>query len=105
MVVQINFERSEADHDRGQCRLVLENPEKGGGDTLGTYRGYAGGARVNDPGSVGTWWMWENPQEPLKDVTFSPSLITYIGDRQMFHIFIRDGKVEHCGDCECGCRE
>jgi hypothetical protein len=114
MVVQINFDRSETDFertdyngkpmkDRGRCRLVLENPSKPGGSNLGTFIGYELGAVVEDPRAEHPWWTWENPNEPLERVAFSPSIISHVGDRQMFHIFVKNGKIEHCSDCQCGC--
>lgn len=103
MTVQIDWADSTADADEGVCWLTLTNPEKPGGDHLGSFAGYADNSVV--PDDSGVWWTWANPSEPLENVTFSPSLIHHVGDKQMFHIFIRGGEIEHCGDCECGCRE
>lgn len=49
-------------------------------------------------------WEWENPDDPIEDITLSPSLKLEWDEPNTFHIFIRDGEVEHCGDCQCGCQ-
>ena len=100
MTATINFDHSSADREAGICWLHIDNPDKPGGDFLGAFQGYS------DEGSPDeTWWTWENPDEPLESVTFSPSIILHFGDTQMFHVFVRDGELDHCGDCECGCLE
>ena len=99
MVAKINFEKSSTDPAEGICSLRIDNPDKDGGDSLGSFRGYADGGPSDE-----VWWTWENPNEPLEDVTFSPSIILHFGDTQAFHVFVRDGELDHCGDCQCGCQ-
>ena len=99
MTAQINFEQSSVDRDAGICWLHIDNPDKDGGDFLGSFQGYADGGPSDE-----TWWTWENPDDPLEDVTFSPSIILHFGDTQMFHVFVRGGELDHCGDCNCGCQ-
>lgn len=103
MVAEINFDQSGIARDAGICWLHIDNPDKDGGDVLGSFQGYADGDGPSD--GTETWWTWENPDEPLENVTFSPSIILHFGDTQMFHAFVRDGELDHCTDCKCGCRE
>lgn len=49
-------------------------------------------------------WVWENPDESTDELTLSPSLRYEGGIGPHFHIFIKGGEIEHCGDCECGCK-
>lgn len=48
-------------------------------------------------------WTWENPDDPIEDVTLSPSLQYRGGIGPDFHVFIKDGEIKHCRDCQCGC--
>lgn len=95
MTVYIAFGQSSAGED--VVTLVLRDDESG--ESHGSFRGYASGARVPDPSDEETWWEWENPNAELEDVTLSPSL-RLPGE---FHIYIRGGEIEHCNDCPCGC--
>lgn len=98
MTVYIAFEQSrllEGEH----VTLVLRDDETG--ESHGSFRAYAPGARVPGPDDEETWWDWGNPNAKLEDVTFSPSL-RLPGE---FHIYVRNGEIEHCGDCPCGCSQ
>lgn len=51
-------------------------------------------------------WTWENPEvTSYRNVTLSPSLKYEGGIGPNFHIYIREGEIEHLGDCACGCSQ
>lgn len=101
MTVEIDWERSEIVKPGEECSITTVNPDNLGGDTPYTIHAFAKGSEPQD--SMSTWWTWENPGEPLRDVTLSPSIILHFGDSQQFHIYLRGGEIEHLGDCQCGC--
>lgn len=99
MTVEIDFERSTInDGDGVGGWLVLHDPDKDE-----DYASWPFYAADYDGDRVDMHWTWENPDAPLEDITLSPSLVLEQDDPNTFHIFVRDGEIEHCGDCQCGC--
>ena len=102
MTLQIAFDApgtSLTDDERGGT-LILREPDSG--SDYATWSFHVDGEDSNMPGPH--VWEWENPDEPIEDVTLSPSLRYQGGIGPDFHVFIKNGEVEHCGDCQCGCR-
>jgi len=103
MTVQIDWEGSYVDEDDGRACVVLENPERG--MKYGAFMAFADHEDVEEFNEE--WepvaWDWKNPGCDLRDVTFSPSIIVN-WDEQQFHIFIKEGEIEHCQNCNCGCK-
>jgi len=98
MTVEINFENSNIRGDGKIVELNLEDTDKDN-----NYASWMGYAESYEGPKIDTHWTWENPDEPLENVTLSPSLILKQDDPNTFHIFIKNGEIEHCGDCQCGC--
>ncbi len=97
MTVKIDWVKSHADGDRGA--LILYNDETDthyGSWPFKTNPDFAGEKHI---------WKWETPDAPLEEITLSPSLRLDNEVLGPFHIFVRDGEIEHCGDCKCGCEQ
>jgi len=100
MTVQINWEHSRITNEEERVELILENPEKD--ESYASWMAYSDKWEGN---KIDTFWTWENPEEPIEDVTLSPSLKLNWDDPNTFHIFVKNGEIEHCGDCQCGCKD
>lgn len=79
--------------------LILKEPESGA--DYATWPFHVDGEDSNMPGE--NVWTWKNPDEPRRNITLSPSLLYDGGIGPYFHLYIRDGEIEHLSDCECGC--
>jgi len=103
MTVKIDWEQSYVNEEDGRALVSLSNPEKD--SKYGSFVAFSSRDDVEEfnDGSEAIAWDWENPGCGLKDVTFSPSLILN-WDEQEFHIYIREGEVVHCQNCNCGCK-
>ena len=99
MTVQINGGRIRDDGTGGVLYLGHSD-----GSDYASWPFHINGEDSNMPGE--NVWDWENPNEAdgPHDVTLSPSLKYEGGIGPNFHIFIRNGEIEHCGDCRCGCQ-
>lgn len=101
MTVQIDWGRTYITEDSGV--LYLTHSETG--DDYAAWQFFADQRKVNEYNSK--WssesWKWENQGCDLRDLTLSPSLKYEGGIGPNFHIFVRGGEIEHCGDCQCGC--
>lgn len=104
MTVEIDFEHPGTGLDEGgeSGFLMLHNPEKD--ETYASWPFHVIPSEHYIHGPDAPVWKWENPDDPIADITLSPSLLLEWDDPNTFHIFIRDGEVEHCGDCQCGCQ-
>ncbi|MWG36573.1 hypothetical protein [Halomarina oriensis] len=101
MTVQIDFEASNTTGEYGNLRL--RNPERD--CDYASWPFVADGQEADRRTADGnTTWHWTNPDEPLGDITLAPSL-KLDWDEDGFHIFVRDGEIEHCSDCACGCHQ
>jgi len=97
MTVEINHEatRTVGGGGRGFVNLT---------DTDGTkYADWPFYSESYKGSKIEPYWTWENPDDPLEDITLSPSLILEWDEPNTFHIFVRGGEIEHCSDCQCGC--
>jgi len=97
MVVQFHVSRIRDDRTGGT--IIIKDPQTNSDYARWTF--HVDGEDSNMPGE--NVWKWENPNEDKSNLTLSPSLKYEGGIGPHFHIFIRDGEIEHCGDCECGC--
>lgn len=105
MTVQIDWARSRIPADGGEGSLFLVNSATG--DDYHHWPFYDDPERADEFSATGDTnaWHWENPDDDPQDITLSPSLKYDGGIGPNFHIFVRDGEIEHCGDCKCGCNE
>lgn len=101
MTVEINWARSWINREDGHGTLYLENDDA----DYAAWKFYEDSERVQEFNSTGDTvsWQWENPGCDVQDITLSPSLKYEGGIGPNFHIFIRNGEIQHCGDCQCGC--
>lgn len=103
MTVQIDFDSDGTALDSGEKSgfLILTNIEKG--ENYGSWPFHVTPEEHYIHGVDSPVWKWQNPGEPLENITLSPSLKLEWDEPNTFHIFIRNGEVEHCSDCQCGC--
>lgn len=100
MSVEIDLDRSVVSDDGLGGWLVLVNPEKEIDYASWPFSVPSERDQIPDANE----WDWKNPDDSLEDITLSPSLkLEWDDDKYPFHIFIRGGDVDHCGDCKCGC--
>lgn len=99
MTVYIAGGRIRDDNTGGVLYLAHED-----GSDYASWPFHVNGEGGNMPGP--NVWVWENPEEATRphEVTLSPSLKYEGGIGPNFHIFIKNGEIEHCGDCKCGCK-
>lgn len=104
MVVEIDYDHdgTGVDDDGEGGFLILKDPDKG--MTYASWPFHVTPSQHYIHDSDVHVWKWENPDEPIEDITLAPSLKLEWDDPNTFHIFIWDGEVEHCGDCQCGCQ-
>lgn len=104
MTVQIDFDSPGTEVDDGgeSGFLILRNPERDEHYASWPFHVNPDAHHLSEATNV---WKWENPSDPIEDITLSPSLRLDNDSLGSFHIYIRDGEIEHCGDCQCGCSE
>lgn len=98
MTVEIDFGRSYLNRNIGKATVYLIEPE-----TDSDYHSFSAYTDAYDGNRVDPHWTWENPDADLLDITLSPSIAHWGSIGPDFHIYIRNGEIEHLGDCECGC--
>lgn len=100
MTLQIDLSQSCIHGSGDHGHLVFVEPETDSDYASWPFHvdGEAGGLAYENV------WTWDNPDDALEDVTLSPSLKYEGGIGPSFHVFVRDGEIEHCSDCECGCQ-
>lgn len=98
MVVEIKLDNTRlvGEGDRGFLNLQDEDKDE-------DYASWPFYSKHYEGSKMEPHWTWENPDEDLENITLSPSLILEWDDPNTFHIFIKNGEVEHCSDCQCGC--
>lgn len=99
MTVEIDFDATGINDDRTGGWLDLHNPDED--VTYGSFPIHEDGDE-SDHVAGRPIWKWENPDDPVEDMTLHPS-IKLDWEENGFHIFVRDGEIDHCGDCGCGC--
>ena len=104
MTVEIDFGHPGTGLDDGERSgfLILRNPEREENYASWPFHITPPEHYMNDGGHV---WKWENPGDPIEEITLSPSLLLEWDEPNTFHIYVRGGEIEHCGDCQCGCKE
>lgn len=103
MPVEIDFEHpgTGVEEEGVHGFLILHDPEKEVSYASWPFHINPSEHYMADSGHV---WEWKNPGQPIEDITLSPSLLLEWDEPNTFHIHIRDGEVQHCADCQCGCQ-
>lgn len=104
MTVQIDWEHPGTGLDDGEESgfLMLHNPEDDVDYASWPFHVTPSQHYMHGDGHV---WEWRNPEDDIENITLSPSLLLTWDDPNTFHIFVRNGEIQHCGDCQCGCEK
>lgn len=101
MVVEIDFDHGGTGIDDEMSGfLMLKNDERE--ESYASWPFHVNPAEHYLHGEAHVW-EWKTPDKPIEAITLDPSLKLEWDEPNTFHIFVRDGRVHHCGDCKCGC--